>query len=148
MKNTLIFIFCIYLLLISIKSANARPKEIIRGPIAGEVLQVMDGDTIDVDIKIWLDQTIKIKLRIDGIDTPEIRGKCNSEKSKAKQARQEVINMVKDGKVEIYNIRRGKYAGRVLARVKTADGTDIGQHMIDKGLARPYHGKKRAGWCN
>ncbi len=146
MKHILTFIFCIILLLASINTANAK-KEILKGPITGDVLSVYDGDTMTVDIQVWLNQRIQTKLRIDGIDTPEMRGKCLAEKVKAKQARAEVLKIVNNNKVEIYDIRYGKYAGRVLAKIRTMDGTDIGEHMIKKGLARPYHGKKRTGWC-
>jgi len=131
-----------------INIANAyQYGDIIKGPISGDVLQVIDGDTLTVNIHVWLGQNIQTKLRIDGIDTPEIHGKCLSEKARAQKAKQIVIDLVKNNKIEVYNIRNGKYAGRVLAKVKTSDGIDIGSYMIKKGLARSYHGKKRQGWC-
>lgn len=97
--------------------------------------------------RIWLGVAIETSIRIDGIDAPEIKGKCKKETAMAEAARQEIITLTQQGSVEIYNIRNEKYAGRVLARVRTVDGTDIAEHMLQKGLARPYHGKKRQGWC-
>jgi endonuclease YncB( thermonuclease family) len=44
-------------------------------------------------------------------------------------------------------VRLEKYAGRVLAHAQTSDGVDISKYMIEKGLARPYFGKKRQPWC-
>lgn len=34
-----------------------------------------------------------------------------------------------------------------MAQIQTADGTDIGRHLIEKGFARAYHGEKRKPWC-
>lgn len=96
---------------------------------------------------IWLGTAIETSIRIDGIDAPEIKGKCKKETAMAKAARQEIVMLTKNGAVAIYNIRHEKYAGRVLAEVKTVDGTDLVQHMLDKRLARPYQGQKRQGWC-
>ena len=148
MQKLLKFIFIITFLLPSYTSVEASSRrEIIKGPISGEVLHVLDGDTLSVNIQVWLGQSIQTKLRIDGIDTPEMKGKCDSEISKAKEARQEIIKLINGNKISVYNIRNGKYAGRVLAQVKTTEGLDLAEHMIKKGLARPYHGKKRLGWC-
>ncbi len=49
--------------------------------------------------------------------------------------------------VRLREIRYGKFAGRVLARVETLDGTDLGQGLLAAGLARPYDGRRRASWC-
>ena len=44
-------------------------------------------------------------------------------------------------------VRYGKFAGRVIARVETLDGADLGQGLIAAGLARPYDGRRRISWC-
>ena len=49
--------------------------------------------------------------------------------------------------VRLRDIRYGKYAGRVLARVETAGGEDLGQGLMAAGLARPYDGRARVSWC-
>jgi endonuclease YncB( thermonuclease family) len=38
-------------------------------------------------------------------------------------------------------------AGLDGARVEYADWRDIAEAMLATGLARPYDGGKRAGWC-
>ena len=40
-----------------------------------------------------------------------------------------------------------KYAGRVVARVLTADGTEVAQTLLSEKLARAYDGGRRAPWC-
>ncbi len=50
-------------------------------------------------------------------------------------------------RVRLRNIRYGKYAGRVLAEVETAQGEDLARGLMADGLARPYAGGARAPWC-
>lgn len=129
-------------------AAIASPRqEVLAGPLTGEVLNVLDGDTINVKIHVWIGQEIETSVRINGIDAPEIKGRCARERSMAQKARDEIISLT-GVPVRIYDVRLEKYAGRVLAKVETSDGIDIARHMIDKGLARPYHGEKRRPWCS
>ena len=52
----------------------------------------------------------KISVCLDGIDTPEIRGKCPNEKQLAKKAKDRVNQILKAaGNIELRHIRRGKY---------------------------------------
>lgn len=123
-------------------------QEIIAGPVSGEVLGVLDGDTVTVRLHVWIGQNIETHVRINGIDTPEMKGKCDSEREKAQAARDALAALLADAKISLYNIRLEKYAGRVLADAATSDGTVIAKHMIGKGFARPYRGEKRGGWCS
>ena len=45
------------------------------------------------------------------------------------------------------DIRFGKYAGRVVARVELAAGDDFAGDLIAAGLARSYGGGARNSWC-
>lgn len=137
------------LVLAAFSGAAASPRQdIMEGPLTGEVLQVLDGDTVSVKIRVWIGQEVETSLRINGIDAPEIKGKCERERSIAETARVELEKLIGSGTVRIYNVRLEKYAGRVLADVETARGVKVGQHMLDKGLVRPYHGEKRQPWCS
>ncbi|HEY5597861.1 MAG TPA: nuclease, partial [Kiloniellales bacterium] len=49
--------------------------------------------------------------------------------------------------VRLYDISIGKYGGRVVARVVTAGGEDLGHGLLAAGLARPYAGRSRRPWC-
>ncbi len=148
MKKPLLMIYAMAMLLLEFFPAAGSPRqEIINGPMTGEVLNVLDGDTVNVKVHVWIGQEIETSLRVEGIDAPEIKGKCTEERTLAEAARQEMIKLLGDNLIRIYNIRLEKYAGRVLAEVETTGGIDIGRHMIEKGLARPYHGEKRRPWC-
>lgn len=136
------------LFLLAFSPAAASPRqETLDGPMTGTVLQVLDGDTVSVKIRVWIGQEIETSLRIDGIDAPEMKGKCAKERGMAEAARQELARLLGDGVIKIYNVRLEKYAGRVLAQAQTTSGINISQHMLEKGFARPYHGKKRQPWC-
>ncbi len=56
-----------------------------------------DGDTITFNLP-GLHPIIgeKINIRVNGIDTPEIQGKCEKEKYDAKQAKEMVADILKD----------------------------------------------------
>jgi micrococcal nuclease len=114
--------------------------------VPADVVDVHDGDSILVDAHPWPGMTIRINVRVRGIDSPEIRGKCEAEKKAAIKARDRVVDLVKNS-VRLENIALGKYAGRVVANVISDTGT-VGAILIAEGLARSYDGGKRAGWCD
>ena len=89
----------------------------------------------------------KINIRVNGIDTPEIRGKCEKEKYDAKQAKEMVTDILKDAKqIELKNMERGKYF-RIAADVMV-DGENLADMLIEAGMAIRYDcGKKTHKWC-
>ncbi len=108
-----------------------------------------DGDTIYVQLPGLPGEIAKMSVRVRGVDTPEIRGKCASEKELANKARDYARQSLKQArKVEFCEPEWGRYGGRVVASVRI-DGRALDQDLIHAGLARPYDGKtKRAPWCN
>ncbi|WP_225889771.1 thermonuclease family protein [Indioceanicola profundi] len=126
-----------------------RAAEVLSGPVAAEVVKVVDGDTLDVRVRIWLDQEILTKVRMDGIDTPESRSRCKAEKEMARRARGRLESLVTGAKdiVLLRDISHDKYGGRVRARVLLPDGTDLAAALIAEGHARKYDGGKRKPWC-
>ena len=68
-----------------------------------------DGDTVTFNLPN-LHPIIgeKISIRVNGIDTPEIRGKCEKEKYDAKQAQEMVADILKDAeRITLKNMERG-----------------------------------------
>ncbi|MFT2112208.1 thermonuclease family protein [Marinomonas sp. 2405UD68-3] len=115
--------------------------------IVSRVVSVYDADTFRVDIEGWPDIVGKnMPIRVKGVDAPEIRGKCVSEKKDAKVARDFTRSLLESGaRVELRNLKRGKYF-RFLADVYI-DNVLLSERLISNGLARPYDGGRRDGWC-
>ena len=53
----------------------------------GQVTDVYDGDSLTAEIALWPGHYVQAKVRIRGIDAPEIRGKCEAERQQARLAR-------------------------------------------------------------
>ncbi|PWR24091.1 nuclease [Zavarzinia compransoris] len=117
------------------------------GPFTAQVIEVVDGDTLEVRVQIWLGQEVITRVRMTGIDTPELRGQCDAEKARAREAKALLARLVAPGTVILRDVTYDKYGGRVLAAVSGADGRGLADQMIGAGLARPYQGGGRAGWC-
>jgi len=133
--------------LLSVSSAPVAARERLPGPVLADVVKVRDGDTLEVRARIWLGQVIGTKVRLAGVDTPELRGRCRRERHMAEAAREFVARKINDRQVTLRDIRYGKYAGRVVARVITARGVDLGEALIAAGLGRRYRGRRRGSWC-
>ena len=105
-----------------------------------------DGDTITVTIP-GLPRVFgeRLRVRLKGIDTPEINGKCEKEKEMAVTARDVVTEILSHAsQIRLRNVSRGKYF-RLVAVVE-ADGLNVNQYLLDLGLARPFK-KHRNKWC-
>ena len=106
-------------------------------------LQNYDGDTIRFDLPGYPPIAgDDIRVRVNGIDTPEIKGKCEKEKYDAKQAQQMVADILKDAEqIVLRNMERGKYF-RIAADV-IVDGESLGDMLIEAGMAVRYDGGKK-----
>ena len=113
-----------------------------------KVINVYDGDTFRVNIDSLPPIVGKnIPIRVNGVDTPEIRGKCQYEKNLALEARDFVRARLSNAKeIKLTNLQRGKYF-RVVANV-VVDGVSLEQELLDNKLAYRYDGGKKLSWCN
>lgn len=140
-------VVCISVSLLLVKLGDAK-EEISYGDLQATILKVVDGDTIDVticNVHPIIGQAISV--RVDAIDTPEIRGKCEAEKQLAIKAKNTVISILPIGsQITLKNIKRDMYF-RLLAKVILPDGTNLASELIKLDLARPYDGKTKQSWC-
>lgn len=116
------------------------------GVFAALVLSVTDGDTFRARVPVWDNVDIVTAVRIRGIDTPEMKGKCPAEKAAALAAKERLTSLL-NGPVTLLHVEPDKYAGRVDADV-SVNGTSVAAVLIAEGLARPYTGGARQGWCS
>jgi len=127
-------------------SSSAMSAETLPGPVAASVVKVIDGDTLDVTVRVWIGQDTRTRVRIRGIDAPELHARCPVEKAGALAAKARLKELA--GKaVTLTAIGQDKYAGRVDATVTAENGSDIAATLIREKLARPYGGGKRGSWC-
>lgn len=115
--------------------------------IVSEVTSIYDGDTFRVNIAGYPDIVgHRVSVRVFGIDTPEIKGKCQAEKDAAQKAKQFTVEKLRSGKkIELRNLRRDKYF-RLLAEVYV-DNNSLAEMLIKAGLAIPYDGGTKKSWC-
>ena len=125
---------------------DATPKS-IAGPIEARVVKVRDGDTVEVEAFIWPMQSVRVAVRLMGIDAPEKRARCASEKVAADRATDRLAELVGAGPVYLSGISGDKYFGRVLARLSTKAEGDLGARLLAEGLVERYGGGKRRDWC-
>ena len=119
----------------------------LEGPVAARVERVIDGDTIEVQAKIWLGQSVMVRVRIAGIDSAELHAHCAQERREAEAARLYLAARLTGKEVLLTHIGYDKYGGRVRANVNDRDG-DVAQALLHEGFARPYRGERRGSWCD
>lgn len=127
------------ILILFLLSFNAIAANVVYNP------KIIDGDTFETNVKPFA-KLSPIKARIVGIDTPEIRGDCQIERELAQKAKDRLTELTKNKRVTYDAVYWDKYGGRVNV-IAFVGGKDIGKQLIQEGLARPYDGGKKGGWC-
>lgn len=113
------------------------------------VERVIDGDTIDVTVDLGFFLTSRMRVRLRGVDTPEIRGPERPEGLKVKAFVQEKLPVGKQVVINTYKL--GKY-GRYIAdlffhesnddwREILDSGINLNQLLLEKGMAEPISSK-------
>lgn len=103
------------------------------------VTGVYDGDSVTVDVDLGFNTWImNMKLRLYGIDTPEIRTRDTEEKVAGLLARDYLRSLILNKKVCVVTEKdkTGKY-GRYLAEIYL-DGVNINQQLLARGYAEKY----------
>ncbi len=136
-----------FALLFSLAAPFAGAGERLAGPYFAQVERVIDGDSLLVRVRIWLGQEVSTIVRLRGIDAPELKGRCDSERAGAEAAQRFLTDAVAGGEVTLAAIENDKFGGRVIAQVLAPGGVDVGAAMVAQGLARHYAGGRREGWC-
>ena len=117
--------------------------------------RVVDGDTIDVTIDLGFSVWKKMRVRMEGINTPESRTRDLEEKKHGLAAKDRLKSILEfnDNKCVLKVSGVGKY-GRALATVLVESLSplnkedsitliDVNKQLIEEGHAVEYHGGKR-----
>ena len=115
--------------------------------VQGQIEYVVDGDTYQIIISAPAHGE---RVRARHFDTPEkgSLAQCDEERNLAEKATKAAKRLLPRGStVYLSDFGRDRY-GRVLAQITLADGTDLARWFIQAGLAHPYKGGRKQGWCD
>ncbi len=109
-----------------------------------KITNVVDGDTIDVDIDLGFNVSFSQRVRLAGIDTPESRTSDKAEKALGLESKDYLKSKLKEAKDVIIKTEKPdsseKY-GRILGWLYVdGDTVSINDHMIEDGYAWGYLG--------
>tara|TARA_B100000963_G_scaffold190660_1_gene165847 strand:+ start:1780 stop:2205 length:426 start_codon:yes stop_codon:yes gene_type:complete len=111
-----------------------------------EIVKVIDGDTVDVNIDlgfgVWLR---KERIRLRGIDTPESRTRDVEEKKYGLLAKNFLQKLLHDNHIilKTHKDAEGKF-GRILGDLWVdKDTMSINQHLVDNYHAVIYEGQSK-----
>ena len=110
-----------------------------------EVVHIVDGDTVDVDIDlgfgVWLK---KERIRLVGIDTPESRTRDLEEKKYGLAAKEFLTKWLSAGNIVLKTQKdaEGKF-GRILGELWYND-VNINQKMVEEHHAVAYTGQSKS----
>jgi endonuclease YncB( thermonuclease family) len=117
----------------------------IRQPV--DVIRTIDGDTFVARMRQREGRDLVTRIRLRGIDAPELKASCREELEKAEAASDALRDLLGQGGVTIYNVGPDKYQGRVVADVATRRTANVAAAMLAAGHARAYNGGHRGSWC-
>ena len=100
-------------------------------------VNVVDGDTIDCEIDLGFHMKSTLRLRLLGIDAPELRSEDPAIKASAQKSKIELGYMVNDKDLTIQTYKSDSF-GRWLTLISCqhlGEWISVNKTMIDKGLA-------------
>lgn len=115
--------------------------------VAVDVIRTIDGDTFEARVHIEPSLDLATRVRLRGIDAPELKAACAQELQMAEAASGTLRALLGEGGVTIFNIGPDKYAGRIVADVATRRVGNVSSAMLAAGYVRSYGGGYRNGWC-
>lgn len=105
-----------------------------------------DGDTARVCFVDRAGNSVRILVRIAGINTPEVRSSSEKEKALAVRAKKRLEDAVAGKFVTIRNPKTEKY-GRSLSDVDVGEIKSVSEYMLaDPEICVPYEGGKKVSW--
>jgi hypothetical protein len=58
-----------------------------KGPVEATVIEIIDGDTFLAEAHVWPGHSVRVNIRVRGIDAPEMKSRCERERLAALHAR-------------------------------------------------------------
>lgn len=112
------------------------------------VTRIVDGDTIDCDIDLGFDQWIRnARVRLKGVDTPEVRTRDLVEKEFGFLAQERVEQLMELGSQVLLNSKeyRREGFGRILGDFQLPNGAWLTETLLSERLAVKWTPNDRVG---
>lgn len=126
-------------------SPTATTIPIVDGEYSVQIVRVLDGDTVEVEIEEVQVAGLKNQtVRIFGIDTPETRTTDDFEKACGEWSKSRADDFLSsDGQYILLTEFEDGGFSRILGDVRSPEGVMLSEFMLDEGLAVPYEGGTR-----
>jgi micrococcal nuclease len=115
-----------------------------------KVVNVVDGDTLDLLVDLGFNVHHNIRVRLHGINTPESRTTDIKEKELGLKAKDYTKDWIARHPVVFVSTVKDKKEkfGRILANIYSDEtkNVSLNDSLVDAGYARVYNGEKRTGW--
>ena len=98
-----------------------------------KVLRVVDGDTMVCEVDLGFSITVTERIRLRGINTPEVRG---NQKKRGLEVKEIVRNMIEGKEIILQVYKKGKY-GRYIADI-VVDDYSLSEYLISNELGKRY----------
>ena len=104
----------------AIQTREPQPASALRSGHPAEVVRVLDGDTFEARVRIWPGMDVTTRVRLRGIDAPELHARCDDERVKALAAQTDTRGGVHAGpdahpRLERVAVEHAHHFGRMTA---------------------------------
>ena len=99
---------------------------------------MLDGDTFEARVHLWPGSTITTRVRLRGIDAPELKARCRKSGSRPRPRATRCADSRLRARSASARVALDKYGGRVLADASTRATPDVSAALLDAGIARRY----------
>lgn len=141
-------VFCSSVVIFSVSSRTCSPPPLearatreLAPPDAdlnATVERVVDGDTFVAVVDLGYDVMTRARIRLAGVDTPELKGGSEEERAKAVEARDFVAGRILGRRVMIRAMKKDSF-GRYVSLVWYGEGrTNLSDELLRRGLAVKY----------
>lgn len=111
------------------------------------IKNIIDGDTVEIDLDLGFNVVLsKLKIRMEGIDTPESRTTNQEEKIRgllSKKKLQDKLPINKTVKIITTKSESDDKFGRILGTFILEDGTNVNKWMVENNYAVKYDGQNK-----
>lgn len=121
--------------------------------VEGEVIEVIDADTLKIKLHVLPGLEYVVSVRSRGVDAPEIfRPSCPEENELGQKAKASIARKFEPGRwVLVSDIQNDKYGGRILGKIErwASDRMkSVSEELLESNLAVPDpDGSSQYNWC-